>query len=76
VLYLLDIFQINENANFKNEFHNWTKSLFIIIKEIEQQVPPLLWRHYFYVYVQHSIVIGPKFFNISSRSWADNFGYG
>jgi len=39
-----------------------------IIKVIEQQVPPLLWRHYFYVYVQQSIVIGPKFFNISSHN--------
>jgi len=48
-----------------------------IIKVIEQHVPPLLWRHYFYVYVQHSIVIGPKFYNILSHncSSAYNFGY-
>jgi len=35
-----------------------------IIKVTEQQVPPLLWRHYFYVDVQHCI----KFFNISSHN--------
>jgi len=28
VLYLLDVCQIDGNANFKNEFHNWTKSWF------------------------------------------------
>jgi len=28
VLYLLDICKIDRNANFKNEFHNWTKSWF------------------------------------------------
>jgi len=28
VLHLLDICQIDGNANFKNEFHNWTKSWF------------------------------------------------
>jgi len=28
VLYLLDIRQIDGNGNFKNEFHNWTKSWF------------------------------------------------
>ena len=45
VLYLLDIIcQIDGNANFKNEFHNWTKIDFII-EVTEQQVPPLLWRH-------------------------------
>jgi len=28
VLYLLDICQIDGNANFTNELHNWTKSWF------------------------------------------------
>jgi len=63
VLYLLDNCQIDGNANFKNEFHNWTKIYFIIIKVIEQQVPPLLWRHY-YVYVQHSTVINSPIFQV------------
>jgi len=35
-----------------------------IIKVTEQQVPPLLWRHYFYVYVQHSIVINSSIFQV------------
>ena len=41
VLYLLDICQIDGNANFKNEFYNCTKVNFII-KVTEQQVSPLL----------------------------------
>jgi len=43
VLYLLDICQIDGNANFKNEFRNWANKVDFIIKVIEEQVvPPLL----------------------------------
>jgi len=38
-----------------------------IIKVTEQQVPRgfVVTSLFFYVYVQHNIVIGPKFFNVS-----------
>jgi len=40
------------------------KKLDFIIKVTEQQVPPLLWHHYFYVYVQHSTVINFPIFQV------------
>jgi len=52
----------------RTSFTTEQKVDFIMTKVIEQQVPPLLQRHYFYVYVQHSIVIDPKLFNISSHN--------
>ena len=57
--------KLTETQTSRTNFTTEQKVDFIIIKVIEQQVPPLLCRHYFYVYVQHSIVIGPKFFSIS-----------
>jgi len=61
VLYLLDICQIDGNANFITNFTTEQKVDFII-KITEQQVSPLLLRYYFYVYVQHSIVISSSIF--------------
>jgi len=38
VLYLIDMCQTDGNANFKYEFHNWTKKVDFIIKVIELQL--------------------------------------
>jgi len=37
VLYLLDIRQIGGNANFKNEFHNGTKKLNLLLKLLSDE---------------------------------------
>jgi len=54
MLYLLDICQIDGNANFKTNFTTEQKVDFII-KVTEQQVPTLLRRHYFFIFtcMQH-----------------------
>ena len=49
--------KLTETQTSRTNFTTEQKVDFILP---EQQVPPLLWRHYFYVYVQHSIVIGPN----------------
>ena len=52
VLYLLDM------SNWrKRELQERISQLNTKLILTEQQVPPLLWRHYFYVYLQHSTVI-------------------
>ena len=53
--------KLTETQTSKTNFTTEQKVDFII-KVTEQQVPPLLWRRYFYIYVQHSIVINYSIF--------------
>jgi len=55
--------KLTEMQTSRTKFTTEQKVHFII-KVIEQQVPPLLWRHYFYVYVQHSIVTNSLIFQV------------